>query len=93
LLEQDESPAKVTAEWRGETVEKVRSHSSGAVFFDSLVSGSFPFRLEARLASRDAGWGEDRGREAGRCLSMSRKARRERWLLLFAEVELSGNGF
>ena len=44
----------------------MRSHSSGAEFFDSLVSGSFPFLIGgSAVASQDAGRGEDRGRKAG----------------------------
>jgi hypothetical protein len=43
LLDLDESLVKVTAEMAGEQLKKVRPHSSGAVFFDSLVSGSFLF--------------------------------------------------
>jgi hypothetical protein len=42
-FEQDESPVRGGCGGAGKQLKKVRSHSSGAVFFDSLVSGSFPF--------------------------------------------------
>ena len=78
--------AGAAAESEGGKLKKVRSHSSGAVFFDSLVSGSFPFSIGGSAARLGRG-----SRAEAECWSGAFGSGTA--ALLFAEVRLSGNGF
>jgi hypothetical protein len=72
LLEQDEKSGESDGGDGREAVKKVRPHSSGAVFFDSLVSGSF---LSDSRPSRKVGVRIGGGRRDAWFLFTSREAR------------------